>query len=621
MSALFGLLAAFVAALALIRLLPLALTRLEAAAVAVVLALTMHAWGAFVFTNLAGYEGAAWLLPILLLVAAGVSLQLSRKARLVSLNIQPWLSCVLWGGGLVGAAALFMLVKHHYLPEADGAFFSAGYTWADLALHMSLASNFAHQPAFSLDFPLFAGLKTSYPFLVDFQSGFLLRGGFGIMAAFFIPNVLMTLAWPVVLIGMLRRVIHRLAPAVWQTMFFLFSGSFAGLLLFLGRASERGWEVWKAIDYSNAGDAYALHFANLINSHLLPQRSYLFGSAVVFVVIWLLWEWRRQLSRRLLLAAGSLIAALPFIHVHSAFVILGLLLAFAVYRVVIERKPLPPLKALWPLAVVVLALPQVWWQLHHAPAGEFLQVHPGWLTPEGESVIIFWWRNAGPGLLLALAAPFVWRKLVDPMARAMFISGAVLFLICNVFQFQPNLWDNMKFLTYAYLFLLIPAGILVTEWLKNRWLIPVAVVVIVSLTGAGLLTVAREYTLTYQFLSAEDRAFARLVQETTAPTDLILTSERHNHPVTTLAGRPILQGYSGWLWSYGIHYQTQAAEGRLMLMGAQPRTSLLLEQHDIRYVAIHVSEVAPYQFNSDYYENAHELVGIVGGWQLYKVRR
>src|SRR5690606_11732249 len=112
------------------------------------------------------------------------------------------------------------------------------------------------------------------------------------------------------------------------------------------------------------------------------QRSYLMGSALFFIVIWLVWEWRRTRSRALALTAGVLAAMLPFVHVHSFFVLFGVAVALKVYRLVFERKTLPPWREWWPFLLALLAVPQVIWQMNVGAASEFLSVHAWWMTPE-----------------------------------------------------------------------------------------------------------------------------------------------------------------------------------------------------------------------------------------------
>nr|MDP9211871.1 hypothetical protein [bacterium] len=70
-----------------------------------------------------------------------------------------------------------------------------------------------------------------------------------------------------------------------------------------------------------------------------------------------------------------------------------------------------------------------------------------------------------------------------------------------------------------------------------------------------------------------------------------LTGQQVNNPVASLAGRRLVLGYTGWLWSYGLDFAQRESDVRRMYEGV-PETPELLRQYRIDFVMIGPSERA-----------------------------
>ncbi|MFT4036308.1 MAG: hypothetical protein QM679_12110, partial [Patulibacter sp.] len=84
----------------------------------------------------------------------------------------------------------------------------------------------------------------------------------------------------------------------------------------------------------------------------------------------------------------------------------------------------------------------------------------------------------------------------------------------------------------------------------------------------GALAITREFQLHDQFASPVDIELAEWVGKNTQTDDIFLTTDRSNQPVATLAGRTLVLGYRGWLYSYNIPYQEREQAVRTALSGA-----------------------------------------------------
>src|SRR4051794_14131830 len=109
-----------------------------------------------------------------------------------------WLSRRMLTEALTGAFLLMvfgllfykLLSSHMLLVRPDG-WYSGGVTWADLAWHLSMISNFAERGLSAVrEDPVFPGTKLSYPFLPDLTSAWLVRCGVSVQTSLIMPAFL-----------------------------------------------------------------------------------------------------------------------------------------------------------------------------------------------------------------------------------------------------------------------------------------------------------------------------------------------------------------------------------------------------------------------------------------------
>jgi hypothetical protein len=136
------------------------------------------------------------------------------------------------------------------------------------------------------------------------------------------------------------------------------------------------------------------------------------------------------------------------------------------------------------------------------------------------------------------------------------------------YAFQPFEYDNLKLIYYAYLAAALFAGFLsVHAYRASRWSLAVVVPLGLIVAVPGLLSVVREFQLHDQFASNADVALADWVRANTSPQDVFVGTDRPNEPVATLAGRPIVMGYRGWLFNFNVPYTDREAAVRASLAG------------------------------------------------------
>jgi hypothetical protein len=197
----------------------------------------------------------------------------------------------------------------------------------------------------------------------------------------------------------------------------------------------------------------------------------------------------------------------------------------------------------------------------------------------------------------------------------------VLFALTNIYLFQPNVFDNMKFMVFSYLVLSIFLGYTMARWIAwSRWGTVAALSIVVSLTTAGALSIARESQISWVFSTPEEIAAARIFRRVIPPEARILTSDQHNHFVPVLTGRRIVMGYRGWLWSYGVDYGQVERDVAAMYAGGS-RAAELLAKYDVSYVCLGPSERSLLHANEPFFSARYPVVIRSGPFLVYDVSR
>lgn len=229
--------------------------------------------------------GAVCASPLLLLLRGG------RRALLLK-DLREGLSVS--AGAVVfyaAAALLFWLVYSRAMYQtSEGIFTGVDTNLGDMPFHLAVITGFVHGENFPPQHPEFAGVRLTYPFVVDFVSAMFVRAGASLEGALFWPNFAMIMA----LVGLLHRwalkqTRERTAALIVPALVLL-SGGF-GWLVFLREAASSGQGVFAMLgalphDYTRAYPGF--EWGNAVTALFVTQRSILLGVAVALVV-WTLW--------------------------------------------------------------------------------------------------------------------------------------------------------------------------------------------------------------------------------------------------------------------------------------------------------------------------------------------
>lgn len=511
--------------------------------------------------------------------------------------------------------------------------------WTDWPVHMAIAASFAWGHNFPPQNPTFAGIPLIYPFFSDFVSGLLLALGASLPQAFIVPGMVLTLAF----FGLYVAVGSRLLKAskLFKDLLALKLTAMGALFLSLFWGGL-GWVYWLAEAFTNETTLVetllapareytfwwdkGLWFFTFLYSEILPQRGFLFGLPMFFLVLLLVYEgWqKRRLSNFVI--AGFLSGLMPFFHTHSYLSLVILAITLGSIGAIGLIKGDKAYKKKYLEAVFLFFLPFSVLSLIQLPL--FLpqsQGFPwrfGWMK-EGENFFLFWFKNTGffwPLFILGF-----WKGKFSGFVKALGIASSALFILPNLFQFAPWGYDNLKIFTYWYL-IGAPFVMVGLFWIwRIRLIGPLcASLLFLSLTLSGVVEVGRitdTENVRVGLWVREDQEFAELIRQKTSPEAVFLTAAIHDHPVVSLAGRKILLGFPGNSWSWGIRdWYEREQDVHVMFRGGEA-ASELWKKYGIDYIVVGSRERG-FERNLDegFIAQNGELVLEKGTTKVYKVK-
>ena len=634
MLAIVVLLATFWTGWNLVKTLPAQWYKLEFLCLAYLAGLLGTSWLMFIASLVVGYS---WGVPVGLVFAVGSSEAIYRFARrkltqtatTAEKSTSRWLflpsvksRAVLTAYTLSWALIFTVLFQHHSFSKQPDGWYSGGNTWADLALHSTLIYSFAESPHPVLQFPIYPQAALTYPFLFDFYTAMLLRGGFSIQLALVVTSVLSIMTLLTLMYFFVWRITKSSFIAAASGSLFVLNSNI-GSWLFL-----RDW--WKSgqtlvaftrdLPYSYVHvEEKGLYWTQVAIDLLLPQRGILVGMSVFFAFCLVLYLLTQLSTKKTSATAQSkkeerslnfspeasvirysfvfLLGLLPFFHIHSFLVLVGvfgMLLCCQLYHAefsvtTFAKAWLKPI-----LLLAILTAPQLAWQFGKT-AANFLSFHWGWQSGES-NVLVFWLRNLGLELPLAVVGIgyLFYSKTAPWILKFLTIPLVALFILCNMFSFQPNIWDNTKFMVYSHwLMILVGVWALHMAWqvaqkknlIIKQLTIVIVVLAVIVLGSGGVIALTRELQLDWQTADTEGLAVANFVRENTQSDAVFLTADTHNHPIPMLTGRPIVMGYAGWLWTYGIRYLAVKRDV-VSIYAGEAQAEELLKKHHVQYIYV-----------------------------------
>lgn len=530
---------------------------------------------------------------------------------------------------------------------------AAGY--GDIPFHMAEVSYFAHSQPFGLQEPIYLGQKLSYPFLINFLSAIFYILSNNYIFSFHIPAITLVLAGILLLYLLFRKIIKKTFARICAFLIF-FLGSGAG---YLKIAQDHNLFAQKGIlNILN----YLLHLPYLITifydakypaqnniwssfltMFLMHQRSFFFGIALGAVCLFLTYTSFETREKKTFIFAGIALGLMPLVHVHTFVAISIIVSGFFLAALISREKELifGFLKTI--ILTIVFSLPSLayifYTQFSNNNKG-FLIFRLGWMSEPGGigsinynpashlhliEYISYMLGNFSFILPLFLVAALILlirkkQKSESILIYSLMISAALLWIFLNIVKFQPWDFDNGKFFGY---FLLVSALVIGCFFagLDSKWAKSAAVFLTFLIILSGVIDLLGRSSFAnppiYQIFGQEELKTADFITKNLPQERNILTGSSFLNLVNCLAGRPVLLGYEGWLWTHGIDYGSREDDVNKMFLGKQfPE---LAKKYNIGYVLIGPDEQTNRGADISYFNSRYNLVFQSEKYRIYKI--
>jgi hypothetical protein len=513
----------------------------------------------------------------------------------------------------------FVFWSHAYKNSPAGVTSESLATWADGAAHLTYSSFIANREGVPSSLPVYAGAPFIYPFAADSLTSLLIKLNLNIFTAYALVGFSLSTFLIYLLFSFYRSIFSKITTAIIASNLFLFSGGL-GFVRLISNCLTQGIKILSQLphEYTRMDDVH-IFWINVISGELIPQRAFLLALPLGLFALWVFWRLfhLKPPSPFNLILAGVILGLLPIIHPHTliVFTIIG------VWVFINSLKNRDLLKS-WILILIpgiIIGLPLIYRLITYTSHTSFFKYSPGWLASGIHmNWLWFWFINLGLFFPLAIIG---WFKLTRPQKKFS-IPFILVFVASNLFLFQPYDWDNSKLITWVHLFF---AGV-IASWLVTMFRPPlirksVITICFVVTILSGAIDVIRQLQPVSSVLmyNPEDLQLATFIKTHTPRDTIFLTSDSHVHPIPSLSGRQVIMGYRGWLWSYGINYQSRETNITAIFRG-EPQTEALISGLDPDYLIIGPSEIYDWDANQTYFLNHYPLVYQSKNYKLFKIK-
>ncbi len=505
-----------------------------------------------------------------------------------------------------------------YSQDSSGLWASNIGFWADWALHMGDVSSFAFGENFPPKDPRYAGFSHSYHYLTSVTAAALVQFGVPVTTALTLQSFVLSLFLLLSIYAFAVRLTDDRAVASVTTALFLLGGTLGWVLTVAemnGQHSVMSVLAGQSWDAARQ-EAANFRFQNVFFSLIQPQRSFLYGIPLGLLSLTFLLEGIESWRRNAFLAAGLVAGLLPLANLS---ILLSLALITPVLFLLFPARLWFVFFAVW----AVIGLPQLLLQQGgSAGAASAFRIQIGWIASP-DYWVWFWLKNLG--LLIPLLLIAIWKgDLIAATRRRFLLAFMPLFIVANLFVFQPWDWDNTKILLLWFLASAIfVSSLLVDTWRKHPAFTVRFMITLVMLTmiASGVLANlnqlrGRERQL---MLTSEELDFASQVKTSTAPGSLIAVGLQHNHPVPMLSGRPVLMSYPGWLWSHGRDYREREEDLRTIYR-IGPEAMQKIEQYKVDYIVVGPNEQSQLGADRGMMASRFQSVVSTANYELFAVQ-
>lgn len=445
----------------------------------------------------------------------------------------------------------------------------------DFAYHLGTVSAFLEQSQFPPQNPQAAGTSLSYHFMGNFFAATLCRGGFSPFYSLKLPMVLLAFCLCALTCNFFYTLLRSRAATFFAGGMFFFGHVGLFNLAFGLAGYPSGNTPLSLLNWASVEDHITYpyyNFLNIIIDYFQPQFPFLFTFPLATLLLLALVRslTGEDTGRAPLLFSLGVVGLMPLVHMHS-FLVLGPVTAIAAVRALFTSSGKSGagylahrgFLLLAGIFAVVAAGIQLFFVLSQPKVAgfsgfdvsQFLSNLSDLPTTLGFQRPWFWFRVAGatlvPGALGLLYGLIRLRKAPAANRRREYALLPILaictgyFLLINFYRFTPNWGDSNKFFLYLNLLCCLYAGrLLAAGWARSRtWRIAAGFTLgFCALVPTAVEAVDRFMREPERLFSGGDQLVADWIRLNTPHDAIFLSANSYVHPVTSLAGRRVVNG-------------------------------------------------------------------------------
>ncbi len=452
--------------------------------------------------------------------------------------------------------------------DSEGQYWVKGMSqWLDIPVHIAYMQHFISTPAsewFSVH-PLNIEQVFTYHFLSDLISAGLYKLGFNIQWSLALPVIVASVGFILEAYMFFKaRSGSAFHAAMVVTSVLLFGGfGFIYRLInpeyFLVSGSDSAVFTIEGLGLSA--------MPNVLTGMLFAQRGLPIGLWAMFMSLRIFFDKAPRLSLVYILVLNA-IMMLSLIHASMVFhLYMGVVFLFSP-----SRKIFFTICAIFIESIIIFLI-----FYSSSLGGSYIGIISGFYFSVGDhgfQYVVFW------GLSTFLLLPLYFYCLLrDKKIDQDVLFVLIILFIVNFIQFQPNVWDNIKFLVlglpfiYAKIWRLLLSA--TPRFSLGRYLI--AVCVGFSLWGSGIVDLVETMQgsrLDYRLYSQAEEHFSEELQSLIPADSSVIIENKHNHFALQLLPQHTLLGFQFNMDTYGYDYLPLQRKINAILLGERNKEFL-----------------------------------------------
>lgn len=557
----------------------------------------------------------------------------------------------------------FLMLAKDFTFDRQGGIRTAIAGYGDIPLHLTQVSKFAFG---KLDFnePIFEGTRLRYSFFINLFSGLLLKITHSWVFSFDFPAMLFAGANTILVYLLYKRLLRKRWAAIVALLIFFLGSGFGAYKYLAYETTHGGPNLARFTNYLVDNNISTINKSNAVYPEqniswgapltltFLHQRSFLMGFFLFLLVLYLLLRFYDTGNKKLPWAIGILAGLSPLAHYHSFVAIFVMLGIFAIKQLSDNNRDFLKRTAFMVILGLIVAAPQIVYLISGKGSvitgnNSFIIPRLGWMSDPTIGSVVYPTGSSGLAQKLLPFLKFIWINfgVILPMLLAVLtlalLSGnfrqkhpwvlhwaytaTIFFALVQLIRFQPWDYDNNKLLVF-FQFFAAPALVAFFLWFMDRKKalgISALTLFFIIGTHSGFTDLLPRVLVSEQMspviFDKGALELADYIRKNVALDDMILTGDSHLNPVSSLAGRPVLVGYPGWLWTRGLDYSGRELDIKTFYSNPENNRSIL-DKYNIRYVLLDPQAIHDWGADKQVFDKTFALKFSASNYDLYKIR-